>query len=676
MVHPNESVRDPSTELLRSNSEPIVDRDPDNDSIPNSTAAQQISSWRRVTPALALTIGSVTLASSALFFKFPDSRPTGISDVFDFSCNDKANDPLEQKFDLDLTFGRLTFAQAKSIDIAWDTVIGQGGRMLHGWILYRYVLHPLLVVLIERFTVTSDLYISLHFSRASFERIWNLAIFRRRSVTIFLCTLLVIYALGYTLFFSVVWGAATGYVSISHDFYPMPDTEVIPLNSPHLSLCWVLDDTRLELDSRLVETGPSFANVGGLTKDLTPGKVKDPNETELCFKENKYRNQSLHYTASGWRWDSITTIWDYVALTNETDSIENSSFNFKSIRDYALTAQTLRIAITGHHWQQEAGPQNTTVEAVKNLKQNREAVPASWWANLAGPCRIDSMPFSGAGLASSIELPRYSSDKGSILDTNITFPPFNGTYLDRASWNRFVHNDSSSRDTLRALPYNSTIWLNGTAIHLEAPFLDVGVDCYRPSVFTGLCNCVCYKGNPIPLDYISKKQAICRAVPGAVWGFSTFLTRLGLFLEASWLATCALCDGIFLGFSGMLRKELIWTTSTRRAALAFSRVVQDAKGEGSDQLSEKELASRLKGMRFGYPRQSGPCQDADDDVDVSEIRLMANPPNREDGLTDITNAGVEKASRQMRDTFRKRKPTESEVYEDLNWRLYDSSWGK
>ncbi|KAK8045813.1 hypothetical protein PG996_013877 [Apiospora saccharicola] len=185
----------------------------------------------------------------------------------------------------------------------------------------------------ERFTVTSDLYVSLHFSRASFETLWNLAIFRRRSVLTFLCTLLVIYALGYTLFFSVVWGAATGYVSISPDFYPMPDSEVIPLNSPHVSLCWVLDGTRLGLDGHLVETGPSFANVGGLTKDLTPGNVKDPTETELCFKENSYRNQSLHYTASGWRSDSITTVWDYVALTNEPNSIESRSFNFKSIRD-------------------------------------------------------------------------------------------------------------------------------------------------------------------------------------------------------------------------------------------------------------------------------------------------------------------------------------------------------
>ncbi|KAK7952990.1 hypothetical protein PG988_013684 [Apiospora saccharicola] len=127
MVHPNESVRDPSTELLQNNRDPVLDRDPDSlnsatgyddESIPNSTPSQQISSWRRVTPALALTIGSITVTSSAPFFNFPDSRPTGVSDVFDFSCNDKANDPLEQKFDLDLTFGRLTFAHAKTINIA------------------------------------------------------------------------------------------------------------------------------------------------------------------------------------------------------------------------------------------------------------------------------------------------------------------------------------------------------------------------------------------------------------------------------------------------------------------------------------------------------------------------------------------------------------------------------
>ncbi|KAK8036287.1 hypothetical protein PG993_008901 [Apiospora rasikravindrae] len=246
-----------------------------------------------------------------------------------------------------LTAGGLTFAKAKTIDIVWDTVVGQGGRLLHGWVLYRYVLHSLLVVLIERFTVTADFYMAVSFSRSSFETLWTLLafIFRRGSITVLLCTLMVIYALGYTLFFSVIWGAATGYVGLSQNFYPMPNGDVIGLNSRDLSLCWALDGTRIGLSGRVIELGPSFEDVGGLTKALLLDNTTGP-RTELCVKETQDVYQTLYYTASGWRQARTTeTVWDYFVLRGDATSIRNSSFNFKSIRDYALTAQTLRMAV-------------------------------------------------------------------------------------------------------------------------------------------------------------------------------------------------------------------------------------------------------------------------------------------------------------------------------------------
>lgn len=343
MVQTNEPFQDSSLELLGSSIDLALDRDADShnsasrDDESNLTnkSADNISRRRRAIPGLALTLGFTAFVVGAAFFDFPNSRPTGAPDVFDLRCNDGADDPIEQKFALDLTFGRFTFAQAKTIDIAWDTIIGQGGRMLHGWILYRYVLHPLLVVLMERFTVPSDFYIALSFSRSSIETLWTLSgfMFRRESITIFLCTWLVIYALGYTLLFSVIWSAATGYVSVSQNFYPMPNGDVVPLNSPELTLCWALDGTRFGLSDRLIELGPNFADVGGFTKDLSPNGAKQPNGTTLCFKKTSDQNQTLHYTASGWRYQNVTTAWDYFALEGDTTSIGNSSSNFKSIRD-------------------------------------------------------------------------------------------------------------------------------------------------------------------------------------------------------------------------------------------------------------------------------------------------------------------------------------------------------
>lgn len=345
------------------------------------------------------------------------------------------------------------------------------------------------------------------------------------------------------------------------------------------------------------------------------------------------------------------------------------------------------MGVTGRHWQQEAQPEISILQAIQPLESGPGITaafqPSFWLTTMFGICRNDSEGFKKLGLASTIESPQYSTDQPLMVGNEVGFPWFNATYLDKAYWNRFVYNNSIKEYTLTALPYNSTIWLNGTAIQLAAPFLDVGHGCYSPSLFTGLGNCVCYKGEPVPVHYLSKTKAVCRTVPGAVWGFSAFLTRLGLYPEASWMACCAICYGAMLGFSKLLRRKLIWTTSTRRAALVFSRVAEETKGEGLDQLNEKELASRLKGLKLGYLRQSGSCQETDDNENPSAIRLVENPTHREDGLTDITNAGVQNAAQTIksfstlvRDHFRKRKPTRSEIYEDLNWRLYDRVRGR
>ncbi|KAK8062994.1 hypothetical protein PG997_015091 [Apiospora hydei] len=669
-------TRNPSTESLRSNIDLNADRDPDpsdsacrdGESNSTNTLADNVSTWRFTITGLALSLGVIPFAELAA--------------VFDLRCNNDVGDSIEQKFTLDMTFGSFTFSQAKTIDIAWDTVIGQGGRFLHGWIVYRFVLHPFLVILMERFSVTTDFYLAMSFSRSSFGTLWILvtSLRRRESATVFLGTLMVVYTLGYTLLFSVIWGAATGYVSLSQNFYPMPNGDVVPLNSPDLSLCWVLEDTRLGVSQPLVELGPNFADVGGSTKELTLDGVKYPS-AGLCLQETADVNQTLHYSTGGWRRSNATTIWDYVAITGDANSSRNSSLNIKSIRDYALTAQTLRMAVHGQYWKQEAKPKVTTPETSEIVSYTPEGLPATWWTVLFGRCMGASKTFTGLGLASSIDSPHYDSNENVTVGVQVQFPPHgktgNESVIDIAFWSRFVRNTSMAvgQNTTNDLPYNSTIWLNGASIQLAAPFLDFGHGCYSPSIFTSLGNCVCYKGEPIPVHYIAKERAVCRTVPGVVWGFSSFLTRLGLGLECAWLACCAICYGLMSASSGILRKKLIWTTSTRRAALVFSRAVSDIKGEEMDQLSEDLLASKLKGILLGYPRHNHLRQEEQDVDTPSGIRLVANPPHREHELTDLTNASLERAKQKLKssakDTFRKRKLSTTEVYEDLNWRVYD-----
>ena len=57
----------------------------------------------------------------------------------------------------------LTYGQAKAIQMTWDFLLGQGGRILHGWILPEVLLASL-VFLMERTCVPEELYIALAIS--------------------------------------------------------------------------------------------------------------------------------------------------------------------------------------------------------------------------------------------------------------------------------------------------------------------------------------------------------------------------------------------------------------------------------------------------------------------------------------------------------------------------------
>lgn len=259
------------------------------------------------------------------------------SDIFDPACVDKLGDSespsITQAFDLDLTFGNFTFTNAKILDVAWDTTVVQGGRLLHGWILYRCVMRRLLIHAMEYYCVTYKYYLTISWSRASFESLYVILrdCFLMQGIASFLCTLLLIYALSYTLFFSLLWSTATGYLSLSHRLYAMPNGDIVPLNTRDLALCWVLDGSRFDATDDYIEVGPDFSALGTLTSAYNYTK------TEPCLNvsstEDRYFDpRQLIYTSGGWKIDATTTIWDHFGTINGSNNIEQSSQNFQSIR--------------------------------------------------------------------------------------------------------------------------------------------------------------------------------------------------------------------------------------------------------------------------------------------------------------------------------------------------------
>lgn len=301
--------------------------------------AKNLFSQKQITGIASLFL-LCTIAFAVSSSLVPSARPP--PDLFDPGCIDKLGDSespgVTQAFDLDLTFGNFTFTHAKILDVAWDTTIGQGGRLLHGWILYRCVMRRLLIHAMEYYCVTYRYYLTISWSRASFESLFVIIrdCFLMQGIASFLCTLLLIYALSYTLLFSLLWSTATGYLSLSHRLYAMPDGNIVPLNTHDLALCWVLDGSRLNSTDDRVEVGPDFSALAPLTSSFRYTETKPCIDAYYSHstdpKENPSNPHALIYTSGGWKAEHLTTIWDHFGTVNGTNNIEQTSENFQSIR--------------------------------------------------------------------------------------------------------------------------------------------------------------------------------------------------------------------------------------------------------------------------------------------------------------------------------------------------------
>lgn len=90
---------------------------------------------------------------------------------------------------------------------------------------------------------------------------------------------------------------------------------------------------------------------------------------------------------------------------------------------------------------------------------------------------------------------------------------------------------------LDPVPYNSTLWWNGSGIALEAPFLDFPVrdECDWVPISD---MCVCYRDELLTSDFRRDDNLICISEEGYVWGFSSVITLIGIILEVCWIVGC------------------------------------------------------------------------------------------------------------------------------------------
>lgn len=88
----------------------------------------------------------------------------------------------------------------------------------------------------------------------------------------------------------------------------------------------------------------------------------------------------------------------------------------------------------------------------------------------------------------------------------------------------------------RVVPYNSTLWINNTAIPFSAPFLKFSRSCSWFSTTLDLC--ICHQDTPLLQDWRTDDNLACLNEDGYIWGFSVILVFVGLVLEGCWIIGC------------------------------------------------------------------------------------------------------------------------------------------
>jgi hypothetical protein len=433
-------------------------------------------------------------------------------------CGGYSVPAVERSFYINLQIARnLSFTRAKLLDLAWDTVVGQGGRFLHAWVLYQ-VAASQLSWMMEYSSVPYYFQLDILFSTASLPALWSTLRFlgTRRPARAVFSAVWFLLAILYVLAFSSVWGAATGYLNPSKPAYMMSDSSYVTVDSKSLSLCMSVDTERLNGTVPAVVQGPrlgdcfdSFESLGGSpTCNVTDGSEDWMNIIACKSRLPMYPSLGLELTIADLKTkrtiQSFYSNANYTSVVNDTTDFNLWGYNYAYSRGSDILGARM---YSGQHREQYGYTGYTTTSS------SYSAVPGLYR-------QFTGFQFAGAGQEV----------------TNMEMPWFNTTFqldpsVNVSSWGEPFY-------SLDTVPYNSTLWWKGSAIPLEAPFLSLPAredDC-RWVGFSRLC--VCYRDALLTSDFQEPKNLICISEEGYVWGFSSVITLIGIILEVCWIVGC------------------------------------------------------------------------------------------------------------------------------------------
>lgn len=158
-------------------------------------------------------IAHLTLEDNQLFYGVFATKSLSCGDAFGTPQNSTVTG-WEALFVLDTTFGRLQFSQAKTIDVAWDLLMGRGVQLFAWWASYKVFSDALLRV-IERHPTSYQTFAHICLEGPCLASMWALMkdLCRTKSKRTWFLYFYMVISVFYTLCIPLFLSAMTGYIS-------------------------------------------------------------------------------------------------------------------------------------------------------------------------------------------------------------------------------------------------------------------------------------------------------------------------------------------------------------------------------------------------------------------------------------------------------------------------------
>lgn len=124
----------------------------------------------------------------------------------------------------------------------------------------------------------------------------------------------------------------------------------------------------------------------------------------------------------------------------------------------------------------------------------QDSTSLDWWSDKTETCTMSNLTSSRLGLGSFLETSQIVSSQTDPIPADMKLALEFNVPENMSSAYFLLCNVSGETLPLGQMPYNSKLWLNGGAISLDAPFVDVGYGCSGGNGFVSLGNYICYRG--------------------------------------------------------------------------------------------------------------------------------------------------------------------------------------